>query len=133
MIIDSKTAKQILIETENFLTELPNISDIMSYGKKHKKIQILPYDISYVDINISEDIVVDKGACALLPDEFNHYVCAGTTSDWNWLYNAASCFLIKDDLLAVQLRLSVVLELMAFANKYLKLEVFEIEMRSGYP
>jgi len=77
----------------------------------NKKVQISSYDISYVDINISEDIVVDKGACALLPDEFNHYVCADTTADGNCLYNAASCFLIKDDLLAVQLRLSVVLEL----------------------
>ena len=37
------------------------------------------------------------------------------------MYNAASCFLIKDDLLAVQLCLSVVLKLMSFANEYLKL------------
>ena len=59
-----------------------------------EKVQILPYDISYVDINISEDIVVDKGACALLPDEFNHYVCADTTADGNCLYNATSCFLV---------------------------------------
>ena len=74
LIMDSKTAKQILIETENFLTELPNTTDIMSYGQKHKKVQILPYDISYVDINIYEDIVIDKGACPLIPNEFNHYV-----------------------------------------------------------
>jgi len=103
LIMDSKTAKQILIETEKFLTELPNISVIMSYGQKHKKVQILPYDISYVGINISEDIIVNKGACALLPDEFNHYVlCADTIADGNCLYNAAFCFLIKDDLLAIQ-------------------------------
>jgi len=39
-----------------------------------EKVQILPYDILYIDINISVDIVVDKGACPLIPDEFNHYV-----------------------------------------------------------
>ena len=46
-----------------------------------EKVQILPYDILYVDINISVNIVVDKGACALLPDEFNHYVCADITAE----------------------------------------------------
>ncbi len=123
--MDSNSAKQLLIETKKFLSELPNLNEIILYGQKHKRIQILPYDLSYIDIYMSEDIIVDKGASALLPDKFKHYVCADTTGDGNCLYNAVSCFLIKEDLLAVQLRLSVVLELMAYANEYIKLEVFE--------
>jgi hypothetical protein len=123
--MDSKSAKQLLIETENFLAGLPTLGEIITYGQKHKQIQILPYDISHVNIYFSEDITIDQGACALLPDEFNHYICANTTGDGNCLYNAVSYFLIKDDLLATQLRLSVILELMAYANEYLKLEVFE--------
>ena len=31
--------------------------------KKHKKIQILSCDLLYVDIYISENIVIDEGAC----------------------------------------------------------------------
>ncbi|GET62573.1 hypothetical protein GLOIN_2v1870045 [Rhizophagus irregularis DAOM 181602=DAOM 197198] len=32
----------------------------MSYGQKHKKIQILFCDLSYVDVCISEGIVIDE-------------------------------------------------------------------------
>ncbi|CAG8743182.1 768_t:CDS:2, partial [Rhizophagus irregularis] len=60
----------------------------MSYGQKHKKIQILSCDLSYVDVCISEGIVIDEGACLLLPDEFNGYIYADTTADGNCLYNA---------------------------------------------
>ena len=67
--MDSKFAKQLLTETKNFLAKLPNLNDVISYGQKLKKIQILPYDLSYLDIYISEDIIVDKGACALLRNE----------------------------------------------------------------
>jgi len=123
--MDSKFAKQLLTEIKNFLAKLPNLNDVISYGQKLKKIQILPYDLSYLDIYISEDIIVDKGACALLPDEFKHYICADTTADGNCLYNAVSYFLIKENILAVQFRLSTIIELMAYADKYLKLEVFE--------
>ncbi|CAB5376180.1 unnamed protein product [Rhizophagus irregularis] len=52
---------------------------------------------------ISEGIVIDEGTCLLLPDEFNGYICADTTADGNCLYNA----------------------LMAYADEYLVLEVFE--------
>ena len=123
--MDSKSAKQLLIETKKFLFKLPNLNDIISYGKKHKKIQILPYDISYIDVYISEEIIVDEGACALLPGEYKHYVCADTTADGNCLYNAASYFLIQEDLLAIQLRLFTIIESMAYADEYLKLKVFE--------
>src|ERR1044072_4460743 len=123
--MDSNSAKKLLNETRKFLAKLPDLNEIISYGQKHKKIQILPDDISYIDIYMSEDIVVDEGACTLLPNEFNHYICADTTADGNCLYNAASYFLMQEELLSVQLRLSTVLELMAYANDYLKLEVFE--------
>lgn len=125
LIMDSKSAKQLLVETKQFLSELPNLDEIMSYGQKHKRIQILPYDLSYINVYTSEDMIVDKGACTLLPDEFKHYVCADTTADGNCLYNAVSYFLIKEQVLSVQLHLSTVLELIAYANEYLKLEVFE--------
>jgi hypothetical protein len=123
--MDSNSAKQLLTETRKFLSKLPNLNEIISYGRKHKKIQILPYDLSYIDVYISEDIDVDNGACLLLPDEFKHYICASTTADGNCLYNAVSYFLIQENFLSVQLRLSTILELMAYANEYLKLEVFE--------
>ncbi|PKK67778.1 hypothetical protein RhiirC2_751260 [Rhizophagus irregularis] len=45
----------------------------------------------YVDVCISEGIVIiDEGACLLLPDEFNGYIYADTTADGNCLYNAKS-------------------------------------------
>ncbi|GBC21856.2 vertnin [Rhizophagus irregularis DAOM 181602=DAOM 197198] len=97
----------------------------MSYGQKHKKIQILSCDLSYVDVYISEGIVIDEGACLLLPDEFNGYICADTTADGNCLYNAVSYFFIHENSLSTQLRLSTILELMAYADEYLVLEVFE--------
>jgi len=66
--MDLKSAKQILSETKNYLTNLPNLNEIISYGQKHRRIQILPYDISYINIYMSDDIDVDNGACALLPN-----------------------------------------------------------------
>lgn len=125
IIMDSKSAKQLLIETENFLSKFPDLDEVISYGKKYKEIQILPYYISDIDIYMSENMTVDEGACFLLPDEFKHYVCANTTANGNCLYNAASYFLIQEELLAVQLRLATIIELMAYANEYLQLEVFE--------
>ncbi|CAB5353934.1 unnamed protein product [Rhizophagus irregularis] len=98
----------------------------MSYGQKHKKIQILSCDLSYVDVCISEGIVIDEGAsCLLLPDEFNGYIYADTTADRNCLYNAVSYFFIHKNSLSTQLRLFTILELMAYADEYLVLEVFE--------
>jgi len=123
--MDSNSAKQLLSETKKFLSKLPDLNEIISYGQKHKKVQILPDDLSYINVYMSEDIDVDEGACILLPDEFNNYICAETTADGNCLYNAVSYFLIQEDLLSTQLHLSTVLELMAYANEYLKLEVFE--------
>src|ERR1700722_10171497 len=123
--MDLKSAKQILSETKSYLANLPNLDEIISYGQKHRRIQILPYDISNINIYMSDDIDVDNGVCALLPNEFKNYVCANATSDGNCLFNAASYFLIKKESLAVQLRLTTILELMAYANEYLKLEVFE--------
>ncbi|PKC53163.1 hypothetical protein RhiirA1_479869 [Rhizophagus irregularis] len=101
--MDSISTKQLLAKTRKFLAKLPSLSEIMSYGQKHKKIQILFCDLSYVDVCISEGIVIDEGTCLLLPDEFNGYICADTTADGNCLYNA----------------------LMAYADEYLVLEVFE--------
>ncbi|PKY26099.1 hypothetical protein RhiirB3_528350 [Rhizophagus irregularis] len=75
----------------------------MSYGQKHKKIQILFCDLSYVDVCISEGIVIDEGTCLLLPDEFNGYICADTTADGNCLYNAVSYFFIHENSLSTQL------------------------------
>ena len=67
--MDLKSAKQILSETKDYLTKLPNLNEIISYGQKHRRrIQILPYDISYINIYMSDDIDVDNGACALLPN-----------------------------------------------------------------
>ncbi|EXX53134.1 hypothetical protein RirG_246830 [Rhizophagus irregularis DAOM 197198w] len=97
----------------------------MSYGQKHKKIQILSCDLSYIDVCISEGIVIDKGACLLLPNEFNGYIYADTTADGNCLYNAVSYFFIHENSLSTQLHLFTILELMAYADKYLVLEVFE--------
>ncbi|GET49844.1 hypothetical protein GLOIN_2v1884564 [Rhizophagus irregularis DAOM 181602=DAOM 197198] len=115
----------------------------MSYGQKHKKIQILSCDLSYVDVHISEGIVIDEGACLLLPDEFNEFVQnlsrierpenvpkrdrfrMDTTADGNCLYNAVSYFFIHKNSLSTQLRLFTILELMAYADEYLVLEVFE--------
>ncbi|CAB4496253.1 uncharacterized protein OCT59_016492 [Rhizophagus irregularis] len=97
----------------------------MSYGQKHKKIQILSCNLSYVDVCISEDIVIDEGACLLLPDEFNGYIYANTTADGNCLYNAVSYFFIHENSLSTQLHLFTILELMAYADEYLVLEVFE--------
>src|SRR6266542_4616633 len=123
--MNSNSTKQLLIKTKKFLSELPNLNEIILYGQKYKRIQILPYDLSYIDIYISKDIIVDKEASTLLPNKFKYYVCADTTGDGNCLYNTVSCFLIKEDLLAVQLCLFVILELMAYANEYIKLKVFE--------
>ena len=66
--MDLKSAKQILSETKNYLTNLPNLNEIISYGQKYRRIQILPYDISYINIYMSDDINVDNGACTLLPN-----------------------------------------------------------------
>jgi len=123
--MDSNSVKQLLSETKKFLSNLPDLNEIISYGKKYKKVQILPDELSYINVYMSEDIEVDEGSCILLPDKFNNYICAETTADGNCLYNAVSYFLIQEDLLSTQLRLSTVLELMAYANEYLKLEVFE--------
>jgi len=123
--MNSNSAKEILIKTKKFLAKLPSLNEIISYGQKYKKFQILPDNLSYIDVNMSEDIDVDEGACSLLPDEFRNYICADTTADGNCLYNAVSYFLIRENYLSVQLRLSTILELMAYADKYLKLEVFE--------
>ncbi|CAG8748241.1 4346_t:CDS:2, partial [Rhizophagus irregularis] len=71
--MDSISTKQLLTKTRKFLAKLPSLSEIMSYGQKHKKIQILSCDLSYVDVYISEGIVIDEGACLLLPDEFNGF------------------------------------------------------------
>ncbi|CAB4381299.1 unnamed protein product [Rhizophagus irregularis] len=97
----------------------------MSYGQKHKKIQILSCDLSYVDVCISEGIIIDEGACLLLPDEFNGYIYADTTADGNCLYNAVSYFFIYENSLLTQFCLFTILELIAYANEYLVLEVFE--------
>ncbi|CAB4410455.1 unnamed protein product [Rhizophagus irregularis] len=123
--MDSISTKQLLTKTRKFLAKLPSLSEIMSYGQKHKKIQILSCDLSYVDVYISEGIVIDEGACLLLPDEFNGYICADTTADGNCLYNAVSYFFIHENSLSTQLRLSTIIELMAYADEYLVLEVFE--------
>ncbi|GBC53919.1 uncharacterized protein OCT59_017220 [Rhizophagus irregularis] len=123
--MDSISTKQLLTKTRKFLAKLPSLSEIISYGQKHKKIQILSCDLSYVDVYISEGIVIDEGVCLLLPDEFNGYICADTTADGNCLYNAVSYFFIHENSLSTQLRLSTILELMAYADKYLVLEVFE--------
>ncbi|CAB4373931.1 unnamed protein product [Rhizophagus irregularis] len=80
----------------------------------------------YVDVCISEGIVIiDEGACLLLPDEFNGYIYADTTADGNCLYNAVSYFFIHENSLSTQLHLFTILELMAYADEYLVLEVFE--------
>ncbi|CAB4483438.1 unnamed protein product [Rhizophagus irregularis] len=85
--MDSISTKQLLTKTRKFLAKSPSLSEIMSYGQKHKKIQILSCDLSYVDVYISEDIVIDEGACLLLlPDEFNGYICADTTADGNYKF-----------------------------------------------
>ncbi|POG79145.1 hypothetical protein GLOIN_2v1870045 [Rhizophagus irregularis DAOM 181602=DAOM 197198] len=102
--MDSISTKQLLTKTRKFLAKLPSLSEIMSYGQKHKKIQILSCDLSYVDVYISEGIVIDEGACLLLPDEFNGYICADTTADGNCLYNAVSYFFIHENSLSTQLQ-----------------------------
>jgi hypothetical protein len=107
--MDSIPVKQLLTETRKFLSKLPSLSEIISYGQKHKKIQILSCDLSYVDVHMPEGTVIDEGACLLLPDEFNNYICADTTADGNCLYNAVSYFFIREDSLSTQLRLSTVL------------------------
>jgi len=45
--MDSISTKQLLTKTRK---KLPSLSEIMSYGQKHKKIQILFCDLSYVDV-----------------------------------------------------------------------------------
>ena len=40
--MDSKFAKQLLTETKNFLAKLPNLNDVISYGKKLKKFKFYP-------------------------------------------------------------------------------------------
>ena len=79
--MDSNSVKQLLSETKKFLSNLPDLNEIISYGKKYKKVQILPDELSYINVYMSEDIDVDKGACLLLPDEFKYYICANTTAD----------------------------------------------------
>ncbi|CAB5364787.1 unnamed protein product [Rhizophagus irregularis] len=70
-------------------------------------------------------LIIDKGACLLLPDEFNGYICADTTADGNCLYNTVSYFFIHENSLSTQIRLSTILELMTYADEHLVLEVFE--------
>ncbi|CAB4446831.1 unnamed protein product [Rhizophagus irregularis] len=98
--MDSISTKQLLTKTRKFLAKLPSLSEIMSYGQKHKKIQILSCDLSYVDVCISEGIVIDE----------------------------VSYFFIHENSLSTQLRLSTILELMAYADEYLVLEVFEKDL-----
>ncbi|POG62586.1 hypothetical protein GLOIN_2v1785122 [Rhizophagus irregularis DAOM 181602=DAOM 197198] len=31
-------------------------------------------------------LIIDEGACLLLPDEFNGYICADTTADGNYKF-----------------------------------------------
>ena len=90
--MDSNSVKQLLSETKKFLSNLPDLNEIISYGKKYKKVQILPDELSYINVYMSEDIEVDEGSCILLPDKFNNYICAETTADGNCLYNAVSLF-----------------------------------------
>ena len=52
--MDSISAKQLLTETRKFLTKLLSLSEIITYGQKHKKNQILPCDLSYVNVCMSE-------------------------------------------------------------------------------
>ena len=39
-------------ETKKFLSKLPDLNEIISYGQKHKKVQILPDDLSYINVYI---------------------------------------------------------------------------------
>ncbi|PKC58181.1 hypothetical protein RhiirA1_471365 [Rhizophagus irregularis] len=62
--MDSISTKQLLTKTRKFLAKLPSLN-----------------------VYISEDIVIDEGACLLLlPDEFNGYICADTTADGNYKF-----------------------------------------------
>ncbi len=127
--MNSTTAKTILYDIFNFLCRNDIIlNDIITYGNQFKLDNILlPTDLEtiYEEWDYNQR---DHEAMKLIPEKYANHVCIRSTPNGNCFFNSASLIVFGHEENHLQLRLAVIIELMANANYYLQQKIFEQDL-----
>ncbi|PKY59413.1 hypothetical protein RhiirA4_482135, partial [Rhizophagus irregularis] len=110
--MNSNIAENNLYDIFNLLRRSDiTLNDIIIYGNQFR---------------LNNDYVQrDNEAIKLIPDKYADHVCIKSTADGNCFFNSASLIVFGHENNHMQLRLAVMIELMANANYYLQQPVFE--------
>ncbi|UZO21492.1 uncharacterized protein OCT59_013885 [Rhizophagus irregularis] len=124
--MNSTTAKNVLYDIFDFFCgNNITLNDIITYGNQFDLNNILlPTNFRTIyeewDYNRRDD-----EAMKLIPEKYADYVCIRSTADGNCFFNSASLIVYGHEENHIQLRLAVMIELMANADYYLQQKIFE--------
>jgi len=124
--MNSTTAKNVLYDIFNFFCgNNITLNDIITYGSQfdHNNI-LLPtnFETIYEEWDYNQR---DNEAMKLIPEKYADHVCIRSTANGNCFFNSASLIIYGHEEHHIQLRLAVIIELMANADYYLQQKIFE--------
>src|ERR1051325_118478 len=124
--MNSIIATNTLHDLYNFLCNNDiTINDIITFGIQFDPDSILlPADLNpiYEEWDYEQR---DSEAMKLIPNKYKDHVCIKSTPNGNCFFNSASLIVFGHENNNIQLRLAVMIELMANADHYLQQPVFE--------
>jgi hypothetical protein len=123
--MNSITATNTLYKLYNFLSNNITINDIITYGIQFDPNNILsPNDFNpiYEEWDYEQR---DNEAMKLIPNKYKDHVCIKSTPNGNCFFNSASLIVFGHEDNNIQLRLAVIIKLMANADHYLQQPIFE--------
>ena len=125
--MNSFTATNTLYSIFNFLNRNNiTLSEVINYGTQFDSASILPDNLDLINKEWNDDEhEQDYESMKLLPDKYKDYICIRLTGDGNCFFNSASLIIFGNEDFNIQLRLAVMIELMTYAQFYLKKPVFE--------
>ena len=124
--MNSIIATNTLYEIYNFLCKNNiTLNNIITYGSQ--------FDLSNILLQTNLDPIYeewdhnqkDDEAMKLIPKKYEDYICIISTPNGNCFFNSASLIVFGHEDNNIQLRLAVIVELMAHADHYLQQPVFE--------
>ncbi|CAG8531107.1 11824_t:CDS:2 [Acaulospora colombiana] len=103
-----------------------NYEEIKKLAESNPTSKIIPHDLSTLNSGKPSGIHLDKGACFLLPPQYQaEFECLKAKEDGNCLFNSVSIILMGTEDLSTHLRLAVLCELIKYSKHYLSLDEFK--------